>query len=214
MYNLFENLRSAFKDGNSQRIGNSVSKLFELLLASRIMEDNTFLHPLGFIYSQLHEFENRETIRIHIWDKNRYSITPIMDIHNHYYIVNSYVYKGAVYNHLYVEDTSEIDNYAIYSGAYSLSGDRILIKTTRGMHLKIRMRELHKAGSFYRITHDQIHSGGTSDEGMTCTLVYTENPGVANPLVLGPKDAEDEFFYRQQQLENHEIASLIADLMI
>jgi len=211
---VFENLRALFLERNSIAIAQEIPRLLAQMYNNQYLYGKTFYHPLGFIYSKLHEFPDKESFRIHIWDRNYYSKKPAMDIHNHYYIVNSFIYRGCVRNNVYKVLVGVDDNFSVFEGSYTEKGDRILKKTERTMSLVLDYSDVHCAGDFYRILHEHIHSGYPESEGPTCTIVYAEKPGNPNPLVLGSIDAEEEHYYPIREVDPGVIDELFKGLIV
>ncbi|RNL53008.1 hypothetical protein [Pedobacter jejuensis] len=171
-----------------------------------------FYHPLGFIYTTLHTFPNEETIRLHVWSKKHYDIEPRLDIHNHYYRVNSYVFSGCVVNQLYKVHHENHSNVTQYKGSYTNDGDRVLTKTNDGLFVIEDVESIHCAGELYSIGHDQIHSGGVVGNDLTCTLVYTQDPGEKIPLVFGKGDLPEVLNFKQVLVPKGDVESIIKEL--
>ncbi len=89
--NIFYNIQKSFENKDLTILEKCFYELLQLVKDTSYLDDKTFFHPLGFIYSKLFEFPNSNTLRLHIWDKERWYQEPLMDIHNHYYTVNSYI---------------------------------------------------------------------------------------------------------------------------
>ena len=194
MDKLFGQIRQSFQQKSTQAI-----KADFLIVLKKQIKDRSFremiFHPLGFIYSKLYEFDNGESLRLHIWDKERFYQNPLMDIHNHFYTVNSLVLIGKIKNLLYQQNTSNDPNYAIYRGSYNAAGDRTLTKTNKSMFVFIQGEEVITQDKIYRITPIELHSSFVDPTNFTCTLVYTECPAKPTPIVLGPLHGQNEYTY-------------------
>lgn len=199
MKNLYENLRNGFKEKNIHELKSNISQIFNNLLHSDFLEQNLRYHPLGFIYCRLHEFENKENIRLHIWNKFSDTLISSMNIHNHFYDVNSYVFKGKVINTLYavIEGDEDISHYQ-YVGSYINSDKRILTKTNIGKKLIKMSCDIINFGELYRISKEEIHSGGTIGESITIT--YSENLGNPSPLIFGSLDSNSQYTFESQSI--------------
>lgn len=200
MKDLYENLRDSYKEKNVTKIKNNINHIFNNLLNTDFLEQNLRYHPLGFIYCRLHEFENKENIRLHIWNKFSDIQSSSMDKHNHFYDVNSYVVKGQIINTLYALKEDEDVNYYQYKGSYINSDKRILTKTNIGNKLIKISSTIINCGEFYRIPKEHIHSGGAIGESITIT--YSENPDNPTPLIFGEIDGENEYIYESQKVSN------------
>ncbi|MCP1384815.1 hypothetical protein [Runella salmonicolor] len=213
MNNLFfEELRSAFLKKDQNLIAEKISTLFQEFNLNKYLDGKTFYHPLGFIYANLFQFENKETIRMHIWNENYYYIEPFMDIHNHYYIVNSFIYKGCINNNIYKVNPDLEDNFSIFEGSYTDAGDRILKKTSMGINLSMEYTETHCEGRLYQIQRNTIHSGKPLDKRTTCTIVFTEKPMNPNPLVVGAINGNCEYIYTNKPVDKELLTLILCEL--
>jgi hypothetical protein len=209
---FFESLKLSYKEGNKEQIKKLATRIIEQLRATNGLRQRAIYHPLGFIYTKLYEFKNKESIRLHLWDKERWYQKPLMDIHDHYYTVNSFVFKGCIRNNLYKLRDGE-PNFTLYKGQYSPNGDRVLTKTDKSVYASLDHSEIICEGNLYQITTHQLHSSFVETNVATCTLVYTENPGIPNPLVLGPYNGNDEYYYSNYIVEDHIVDGIIEKLL-
>jgi hypothetical protein len=154
-----------------------------------------YLHPLGFMYAKLHEFQNQNTIRLHIWSTLRHPQKPIMDVHNHYYKVNSYVIVGTMSNQLYQIRTTDSPTHAAYFGAYDESGNRVLAKSHEHVSVNESTRQIIQSKCFYSIGVDEFHASYVHEDAYTATLVLTEDPGIPRPTVFGPIDGAEQYYF-------------------
>ena len=173
----------------------------DILTKSNFLDDKLRFHPLGFIYSKLHEFENSEVIRIHVWNSISKIQEPLMNIHNHFYDVNSFVYCGTISNELYELSIASEPTHAIYSGSYINENTRILTKTELYKHLILRQRNLISKGNLYSIEKSEIHSGDNVNNETTITIVFSANPGNPTPLVFGPREGKDAYTYHSKMVD-------------
>lgn len=209
----FETLRRSFLCKDIALLKSNTTKLIETLLEASDFNIQAYFHPLGFVYAKLYEFENMETIRIHIWNRKYYENKAQMEIHNHYYIVNSFLYRGCINNNIYRPDEENGETYAIYNGAYNSKGDRILQRSSKQISLSLSNTDLHCENELYQIPIDTIHSGHPDGEGMVCTVVYTEKPGVPTPLVVGPLNGELEYNFPNKAVDHSIFKKVLAELM-
>ncbi|MGZ5281625.1 MAG: hypothetical protein ACXWEY_05035 [Bacteroidia bacterium] len=208
--NIFYEIRKNFIEKNNRLLHKNVASLICYLKESEYILDKIFFHPLGFIYSPLFTFDNKESIRLHIWDKeNRHYQEPRMDIHNHYYTVNSYVLSGRIINNIFYKVDHKPSNYTIYTGSYNENGERCLESTRETIYVEKVKEEIINPNSIYNITPEVLHSSHVDLNDFTCTIVYTENPGQPSTKVLGPLFGEFQYTY------NHKIVNrdLVEDLL-
>ncbi|SKC07951.1 hypothetical protein SAMN05660841_04075 [Sphingobacterium nematocida] len=189
----FDFLRLKFRRKEAAALVQECDKLLFFLSNSEYLKNNMFYHPLGFIYSKLHEFENKETIRIHIWNNEYHSQQAMFNIHNHYYIVNSLIYRGCLENKIfYFDEYGTTLN--VYKGAYQNHDNRILKKTEETRNVSLKSQEIHCTNTLYSIPLDTLHTASPVDKDTLCTIVYTEKPRSPEPLVLGALDGRDQYF--------------------
>ncbi len=209
---IFYDIKKSFEEKDLPNL----EKWFDLLLKkvkdTSYLDDKTFFHPLGFIYCKLFEFPNLNSLRIHIWDKERWYQEPLMDIHNHFYTVNSYIISGKMTNNLYRLNPDKAPNYAVYVGSYNSKSDRTLKKTDKLLHAEITDVQEIKARNLYQITTDKLHSSSIPMDKFTCTLVYTSDPGNPEPLVLGPISGDEEYHYANTLVDKQTVSALIEQL--
>lgn len=209
--NIFNRLASAYKTKDQKLLVSEVANFIFTLKQSELLNETLRFHPLGFMYSKIHKFQNNDSLRVHIWSKENYKQEPLMDIHNHFYNVNSFVYQGCIINRLY--GTSDVESesdatHSIYSGTYLNNDKRVLTRTDRKKKLWIEKEMIIRQGNLYEISKSQIHSGSTCTEEFTLTIVYTENEGNPNPLVFGPIAGNSQYYYESKKVSN----DLIEDL--
>lgn len=204
---LFEELRSSFKTKDKLAIETQINIIVKLPESQHYISQNTYMHPLGFYFCVLKNFKNKETFRLHFWHKDSFNIEPLMKIHNHYYTVNSFILKGSILNHVYevVENGSQ---YAIYSGDYNTNGDRILKKRPTQVGIKHLRTESINTKELYHISTSDFHENEATGN-FTCTFVYTEEPGIPQPIVLGPNNGMDEYYHPNRLQKPSIILSLL-----
>jgi hypothetical protein len=191
----FESLRESFRDKNTLDIKEKLKILQNVLSSTDFLMGKLRYHPLGFIYARIHEFSNNETFRIHMWNNQSKIQEPIMNIHNHFYDVNSYVLCGMVFNELYEVTNDNHPTHSVYSGSYIDDKTRVLSKTEMNKNLAIIERQIISEGSLYSIVKKEIHSGGNVNDELTITIVFSENPGNPEPLVFGPLNGNQCYRY-------------------
>jgi len=204
----FESLRDCFKEKDTVLIRE------KLLLMQNVFSKTDFLlgklrfHPLGFIYCKMYEFSNNETLRIHIWNGQSKTQEPIMDIHNHFYDVNSYVLTGLLFNDLYEITKEKEATHSVYAGSYVNESTRILTKTELEKNLSSLGRQIIKKDNLYSIKKSEIHSGGNLNDEITITVVFSENPGNPEPLVFGPLNGNKKYIY-ESNIVDKQVTELV-----
>lgn len=201
---FFHTLREYYRTKNIIKISESCNKIIKDLKSNDLM-----IHPLGFYYNNLFEFENNEKFRIHIWSNNSERLKPLMDIHNHYYNVISYVVTGHIFNTLYSSSKSIPSTHSLYSGSYDKDGKRILKKTGQNFNLKKIVQNKIKAGNLYIIDKAEIHKGEVPSSEFTITIVYTEKPTNPNPQVFGKINKEDEYTFPKLMIDKNEVKYIL-----
>ena len=209
----FQKLRRLFVEKDLPALSIYTEELIRFILSTSYLEGKAYYHPLGFLYSKLYQFENTESIRLHIWHKKYYRQKPLMDIHNHYYVVNSYIYKGCINNNIFNVDEDNGYKYAIYEGAYNKNEDRVLRRSQSEIALSLNRTERHCQKTLYQISTNTIHSGYPVDDHPVCTIVYTEKPGIPSPLVVGPIDGEFEYYFPTKIVETHVLTNVLNDII-
>lgn len=208
----FERLRDLFRTSDRLKMQVEIQQLIDGLQNTEKMEYTFFFHPLGFVYTVLHSFQDGESIRLHIWNKKFYDITPMLDIHGHYYKVKSYVYCGCVMNQLYsLNDIGGIE-VSQYKGSYPANGDRTLTKIKEGLFVLKEDKEVHCGGELYTIGHDQIHSGGAFGGLPACTVVYTQDPRDKHTQVFGINELKEQISFPKTRVPEEVLKSIFEDL--
>lgn len=209
---IFYDMQKSFLNKDLSILEKCFNEFLQLVKVTSYLEDKTFFHPLGFIYSKLFEFPNLNTIRLHIWDSERWHQEPLMDIHNHFYTVNSYIISGKMTNNLYKLSPDKEPNYSVYVGSYNSKSDRTLKKTDQRLHAEITEIQEIETGNLYHITTDKLHSSSIPIDKFTCTLVYTSDHGNPLPLVLGPINGDEEYTYANNLVDKQTVSALIEQL--
>lgn len=203
--NQFELIRASFKTQDPILIKDRLMPLIDIISNSNYLEGKLRFHPLGFIYGKLHEFLNSENIRIHIWNSNSKVQVPIMNIHNHFYDVNSFVFRGSVSNDLYKINEETEPTHSIYSGSYKNESTRILTKTESNKNIVFEKRQIILKNNLYSIKKNEIHSGDNINNEITITFVFSENPGNPIPLVFGPLKGEKSYIFHSNLVDQKTI---------
>lgn len=201
--NVFNKLATAFKTKDQKILVSEVSNFIIILKQSDLLNKTLRFHPLGFMYSKIHKFQNNDSLRVHIWSKETYKQEPLMDIHNHFYNVNSFVYQGCIINRLFGIsdlDSNSVATHSIYSGSYLSNDQRILTRTGSTKKLWLEKEIIINQGSLYEISKSEIHSGSSCCEDFTLTVVYTESEGNPNPLVFGPIEGKSQYQYKSKKV--------------
>ena len=201
---FFCSLRESYRSKNISEISKSCNEIIKKLSANDLM-----IHPLGFYYCNLFEFENSEKFRIHIWSNNSERVKPLMDIHNHYYNVISYVVTGHLLNTLYNLSQAKPYSHSLYLGSYDKYGKRILKKTNENYNLKEIVKNKIDFGNLYVIDKSEIHKGEVPASEFTITIVYTEKPINPNPQVYGDINGEKEYEFPKLMVDTNEIEYIL-----
>lgn len=209
---IFNNLQGSFETKDLLSLEQNLRILIDFIRETNYLDDKTFYHPLGFIYSKLYTFPNFNTIRLHIWDKERWYQEPLMDIHNHFYTVNSYIITGKMINNIYEIIPEKEPNYSIYKGSYNSINDRVLTKTEEYLHVVLSEVQQIEKCNLYHIATDKIHSSSIAMDTFTCTLVYTTNHGSPEPMVLGPLNGKKEYKYLNKLVDKQTVEILVDKL--
>lgn len=199
----FESLRDCFKEKDTVLIREKLLLMQDVLSKTDFLFGKLRYHPLGFIYYKMYEFSNNETFRIHIWNGQSKIQEPIMDIHNHFYDVNSYVLSGLLFNDLYEITKEKEPTHCVYSGSYVNESTRILTKTELEKNLSPLGRQIINKDNLYSIKKSEIHSGGNLNDEITITIVFSENPGNPEPLVFGPLKGQEKYIYESNLVEKN-----------
>lgn len=199
----FESLRDCFKEKDTVLIREKLLLMQDVFSKTDFLLGKLRFHPLGFIYYKMYEFSNNETLRIHIWNGQSKTQEPIMDIHNHFYDVNSYVLSGLLFNDLYEITKEKEPTHSVYSGSYVDESTRILTKTELEKNLSSLGRQIIKKDNLYSIKKSEIHSGGNLNDEITITIVFSENPGNPEPLVFGPLNGNEKYIYESNVVDKH-----------
>jgi len=205
--NFYTDLRIHFKNKNLKKIS---EKTYELLtnFSDGYLRNKLRVHPLGFLFCRLHCFDNDETIRVHIWLDKENIQKPLMDIHNHFYNIISYIVTGAVSNTLYKVSKEEPLTHATYVGSYQSNEKRILSKKNEFYQLEEIETQIINEGELYTIGKSEVHKGDSIDDSISISIVYTEEPGNPSPLVFGPIAGLDEYTYSSLLVDKQKIIEL------
>jgi hypothetical protein len=210
---MFETARSYFKEKDLKNISNCFSDFLIFFKESEYLYDKTFFHPLGFVYTELFEFENRDTIRINIWDTVRHYQEPLMEIHNHFYNLNSFIIKGKMINNLYKTNPNENPNYAIYMGTYNQTSGRTLKKTEKKLNVQLEKIQEINQNEIYNISPDRLHSSFVPIEQFTCSFVYASERGTPTSMILGPIDGLNEYYYHNKLVDKKVIDEIFEKIV-
>lgn len=203
----FDWIRECYRSEDSNRIEQSLIPLIKFIRNEKSEKIQFRYHPLGFIYARLHEYSNRDILRIHIWSEHSMSQKPLMDIHNHYYNVNSFVLSGSISNTRYRLIESDEYTHSIFKGTYKENDRRVLTRTDKRKTLQLVDTEIIDEGTFYRISKDEIHSGA-AQSGFAVTVVFNDEAGNPNPLVFGPISGNQEYEYTSELVNRDYVQEL------
>lgn len=204
--NFYDDLRIHFKSNDIKSIKEYASLLL-IETAQGYLRDKLRVHPLGFLFCRLHQFSSNETIRIHIWSDKENVQKPLMDIHNHFYNIISYIVVGSVSNTLYKASKTEPYTHSTYIGSYQTNEKRILSKNDEYYKLEELETHIINEGELYSIGKSEVHRGG-SIEDFSISLVYTEDPGNPSPLVFGPIDGLNKYEYSSSLVDELKLIEL------
>ncbi|TXE03731.1 hypothetical protein [Algoriphagus aquimarinus] len=203
---FYNELRIDFKNNDIKSIKEHVSLLL-YQSAQGYLRDKLRVHPLGFLFCRLHQFSNNETIRIHIWYDKENIQKPLMDIHNHFYSITSFIVVGSVSNTLYKASLAEPYTHSTYIGSYQNNERRILSKNDEYYKLEELETHIINEGELYTIGKSEVHRGD-SIANFSISLVFTEDPGNPSPLVFGPIDGLSKYEYSSNLVDELQLREL------
>ena len=205
--NFYNELKSDFKQKD---IGKIKEKVFQLLneFSDGYLRGKLRIHPLGFFFCRLHEFSNKETIRIHVWLDKDTIHKPLMDIHNHFYNISSFIITGTVSNTLFKVLKTEPYSHSVYIGSYGDNEKRVLKSQKEFYKLEEDETHIINEGELYEIKKSEVHKGDTINNTLSISLVYTAEPGNSTPLVFGPINGLDEYEYSSHFVDLNKIMDL------
>lgn len=204
--NFYNELRIHFQNKDIKSIKEQAALLLNECTQG-YLRDKIRVHPLGFLFCRLHQFPNNETIRIHIWSDKENIQKPLMDIHNHFYNIISYIAVGSVSNTLFNASTEEPHTHATYTGSYQNNEKRILSKNEESYKLEELETHIISEGELYTIRKSEIHEGDSIDH-FSISIVYTEDPGNPSPLVFGPIDGLSKYEYSSNLVDGIKLEEL------
>lgn len=210
----FKDLINSFQEKNLKDLKTKTQQLIHFLINEGANKFDFFYHPLGFIYCKLYVSENpNEVVRLHIWDPEFHKTTTELDIHTHYYKINSFVIKGEIVNEIYSENidySEDPKKYYIYKGEY-LNNDRILKKTDSFLKLIKSNKEIIKQNELYKIELNTFHKGYPSNfDELTATIVFNENHQAPNPIIVGTENLLNNILFKT----NHVDPSIVQKILI
>lgn len=209
----YKKLVSLFRKKDLKELEKNTKYLFEFLRNNDVAKSNFFYHPLGFIYSELYTSkEPKEIVRLHIWDQEFQKISTELDIHTHYYEINSFVIKGQIVNEIYnqkADNCEDSKRHFIYEGEY-LNNDRILKKTDSFLNLVKSNTEIIKQNTLYKIELNTFHRAFPLNfNELTITIVFNENHQSPNPIVLGEENLPNHIHFKTKPVESVIIEKLL-----
>ncbi|MGK0420694.1 MAG: hypothetical protein ACJAT9_000353 [Polaribacter sp.] len=205
--NFYNELKSDFKQKDIEKIK---EKVFQLLseFSNGYLREKLRIHPLGFFFCRLHEFSNKETIRIHVWLDKHTIQKPLMDIHNHFYNISSFIITGTVSNTLFKVLKTEPYTHSVYIGSYRENEKRVLTNQKDYYKLEEGETQIINEGELYEIKKSEVHKGDTINNTLSISLVYTEEPSNPTPLVFGPIKELNEYEYSSHIVNVNKIIDL------
>lgn len=195
-----------FRNGSNNQIIRNLDLYLKMIISGKIAPPIFFHHPLGFIYSKIHN----DKLRLHIWNSHLSEIKTSLDIHTHYYRITSLIYRGSITNETFIEDELKCDKnkYFIYNVEYH-NEDRKLVKSDNLLYLKMASKENIPEKELYNIELDTFHRAHPSNKELTITVIYTENHGKPSPVVVGDKDAINEYYFETIEVNVKDVVSVI-----
>ncbi len=172
-----------------------------------------FWHPLGFILGT-YLSNDKEKIRIHIWPKEgSQQQKPYWNIHNHIFHLTSWVLEGEITNQEYnvVEDNKSEKSiyYVNYKG-----NESCLFKSNQQVRLEQKKPKIHSKGNVYSIKTDIFHHSIRTSKNSAITVVLSiEDEYYGQALVIGEKDAEQEYRYSRIKVESNYLKNLINEFI-
>ncbi|GAB5526911.1 MAG: hypothetical protein Roseis2KO_47830 [Roseivirga sp.] len=145
-------------------------------------------HPVaGFICLNIGS-KGKDTYRLHIWHPNgigiySYHSWPI--IHQHRWLLKSYVVKGKIINNVYsVNHSSDNPTHSVYSVWHKNSED-LFVPSMKDVAIELESSTTISTGQFYEIQQDEFHSTTQINTFIGATLVRTTSMN-SKSCVLGP----------------------------
>lgn len=202
-YNL---LRKNFIQLNTKETILQVEALISCIKNTDLLKDKLYKHPLGFCYSTLYQFENKDSFRLHIWYNNMNIKLSNLFIHNHYYTITSFIIMGKMLNTTYnIYPASNKSTHTKYIGSYKNRNERILQKSKENYIITKRNEMEINPKKFYKILKSEYHTATVNPNIINCSLVYTSESDKPNPIVFGDINGEFEYYFKSELVTNKEI---------
>lgn len=206
--NTFEQVREYFVARDLKNLRTSFNSLVKTFEKTNLLEGNVFFHPLGFAYTELFVFSNRDAIRINIWSTVRHPQTPSMEIHDHFYNINSFVIAGKLTNIVY--DVSAVSpNHSVYKGTFDSAEGRTLKRTEECLNAEISSTQIINQGDFYYLPKGSLHSSYVPPKEFTCTFVLASQRDSSTSRILGPLNGLDNYFYQNRTMDTKTLKSVL-----
>lgn len=207
--NAFAEVREFFEARDLVTLRTRFNSLLKAFQRTDCLDGKVFFHPLGFAYSELFVFSNGDRIRINIWSSVRHQQTPLMEVHDHFYNITSFVVIGRMINRLYAVNAELSPNRAIYKGTFDPVEGRTLKKTEECLNAEIFNTEIINQGDFYYLPKGKLHSSHVPVDEFTCTFVLASQRGLPTSRILGPLNGLDKYNYRNRTMDSETLRSIL-----
>lgn len=117
-----------------------------------VIQNESFMHPNGFIKLVLYHFANGSKLRLHIWPIKKAVVQN--DPHNHTGNFISRILKGSIINQTF-SINSDGQSYQHYKDFLKINEHRLDYK--KSVHLKIDSTETFLKNESYQMNHQIIH---------------------------------------------------------
>jgi hypothetical protein len=207
--NAFDQVREYFEARDLAKLRTSFDSLIKAVQRTGCLAEKMFFHPLGFAYSELFVFSNGDRIRVNIWSLVRHQQTPLMEVHDHFYNITSFVVMGRMINRLYAVNEESSPNRAIYKGTFDPVEGRTLKKTEKCLNAEVVNTEIVKRGELYCLPKGRLHSSYVPVDEFACTFVLASQRDAPSSRILGPLGGLDEYHYRNHTVDSETLSSIL-----
>jgi hypothetical protein len=205
----FVQLREYFEARDLRKLRTSVSSLLKAFQRTDWLDGKVFFHPLGFAYAELFVFSNGDRIRTNIWSAVRHEQRPLMEVHDHFYNISSFVVAGRMINNLYAVNAPGAPNRAIYKGTFDPIGGRTLKKTDEYLNAGMFNTEIINQGDLYYLPKGKLHSSYVPKDEFTCTFILASQRDSPTSRILGPLNGLDKYHYRNRTMDVETLRSIL-----
>lgn len=188
----------------SATFGKVLKTLIPLLEKIEIKGKN---HPLGFYSFLLCQLNEKENIRLHIWNNHDSLQDTNLLIHNHLFNFKSLVLFGAVSNCRYKISNEDLKSRGILYSVNYREGKSVLKKMKSNISISPPTVETVNQGQYYGVENHEFHKSEADSSVYTATILITTKVTDEAPLVFSSKDYGNEMSYERSELPlaNHEL---------